>query len=247
MRNTLSKMPAQTLYSELRALTASFPNLAYDDPATDERHRWMGRAQALVGEALGMAADLEFKHAQLKLGSMNQHEAGVEALKTLIFKAIATIEFELPAGERGAFVPAGNVFDAMAHVAKIFSEAVSDLLIVDPYLDEKFLVDFAQLANEGVSLRGLRDAHQLKASLAPMVRTYVTQHGTRRPLEVRLAASRTLHDRLIIVDNKTIWNVGQSFNNLAGRAPTSFTKTDPDTAALKLAAYDAIWRAATPL
>jgi hypothetical protein len=247
MRNTLSKMPTLALYGELRALAESFPDLTYQTPVTDDRHRWMGRATALIGEALGLAAENEFKLAQGKLDSMNGHERGVEEIKTLVFKAIATIEFELPVGQRGAFIPAGNVFDAMAAVGRIFSEATIDLLIVDPYLDEKFLIDFAQLANEGTPLRLLRDAHQMKASLAPMARTWVTQHGRHRPIEIRLAAPRTLHDRLIVVDEKHVWNVGQSFNNLAGRAPTSFIKTDPGTSDLKIRAYETIWAGATPL
>jgi hypothetical protein len=247
MRNPFAKMPALALYGELRALSETFPDLQYQVTASDERHRWMGRARALVCEANGPAAELEFKHAQDKLDTMTGHEVGVEGIKTLVFNALTTIELELPAGQRGAFIPAGNVFDAMAAVAKIFSEAKTGLLIVDPYIDERFLVDFAQLANEQISLRLLRDAHQLKASLAPMAGAWTKQHGVRRPLEIRLADARTLHDRLIIVDKKDVWNVGQSFNNLAGRAPTSFTRTDPETSGLKISAYEAIWDAAKPL
>jgi hypothetical protein len=247
MRNPFAKMPALALYGELRALSETFPDLNYQASATDDRHRWMGRARALVCEAIGPAAELEFKSAQDKLDTTTGHENGVEGIKTLVFNALATVELELPAGQRGAFIPAGNVFDAMAAVAKIFSGATTDLLIVDPYLDEKFLTDFAQLVSEPIPLRLLRDTHQLKASLAPMAGTWTKQHGVRRPLEIRLADARTLHDRLIIVDKKAVWNVGQSFNNLAGRAPTSFTKTDPDTSELKINAYEAIWASAKPL
>lgn len=242
-------MPVQALYGELRALAETFPDLTYGSPSrnTDERLRWMGRARALVGEALGTSAELEFKNAQRNLDSMSYHENGVEAVKTLVYNALATIEFALPAGERGAFIPAGNVFDAMARAGKLFSEATVDLLIIDPYLDEKFLTNFAPLANEGVPMRILRDSFQMKGSIAPMFNAWVTQHGTKRPMEFRLAASRTLHDRLIIVDRKDVWLVGQSFNNLAVRAPTSFAKADPDTASLKIPAYEATWDSAVAL
>ena len=247
MKNQFSKMPAQALYGELRAIVEGFPDFTYGSPVTDDRLRWMGRAQALVGQALGASAETEFMFAQQYINTMSQHEKGVEGVKTLVFKALATVEFELPPGERGTFIPAGNVFDAMARVASLFSGAASDVLIIDPYLDEKFMTEFALLANEGISMRLLRDAHQLKPSLLPLKRTWTAQHGARRPLEIRIALARTLHDRLIIVDNKSVWNVGQSFNNLAGRAPTSFVQTDPETADLKIIAYEAIWKSASPL
>jgi hypothetical protein len=247
MRNPFAKMPVQALYGELRALSESFPDLKYGTPVTDDRHRWMGRARALICEAIGPAAEMEFMAAHDRLDTTTGHEGGVEGIKTLVFNALATIELELPAGQRGAFIPAGNVFDSMAVVAKIFDEAKADLLIVDPYLDEKFLGNFAQLTKEHIMLRLLRDSHQLKLSLAPMVGAWTKQYGAGRPLEVRLAEARTLHDRLIIVDKREVWNVGQSFNNLAGRAPTSFTKTDPDTSDLKIKAYEAAWDSAKPL
>jgi hypothetical protein len=39
-----------------------------------------------------------------------------------------------------------------------------------------------------------------------------------------------------------VWTIGQSFNALAVRAPTSFVRSDPETAALKVRAYgEDIW------
>jgi hypothetical protein len=49
----------------------------------------------------------------------------------------------MPAPFEGAFIPAGNTFDAMTAVTKIFARAKAELLIVDPYLDEKILTEFA--------------------------------------------------------------------------------------------------------
>jgi hypothetical protein len=50
-----------------------------------------------------------------------------------------------------------------------------------------------------------------------------------------------------MIDRTHVWTLGQSFNALAARAPTSFNKTDADTAALKLTAFEDIWKAATPI
>jgi hypothetical protein len=53
---------------------------------------------------------------------------------------LAVVEVELPASSAGAFIPTGNTFDALAAVIKIFALAKTELLVVDPYLDEKIFL-----------------------------------------------------------------------------------------------------------
>lgn len=241
MRNTLSKMKPEALYGQLKAVVASAPSMKYDEMRHEHRlavefQTWINRALVLVSEALGTVGVAEFKAAQRNLGGMRGHEEAVETIISLLYRSLAVIELELPAAAQGAFIPAGNEFDAMAAVSKIFGSAATEAMIVDPYLEGQFLIDFAHLLNEGVSVQLLSDAATVKASLAPAVARWQSQHGTTRPLEAKLAPAHSLHDRLIIVDRRDVWTVGQSFNRLARRAPTSFTKTDSDTAALKLAA-----------
>ena len=160
---------------------------------------------------------------------------------------LAVVELELPASAQGAFIPAGSTFDAMAAVSKIFASATKDLLVVDPYFDEKILIEFAQFAQESVAVRLLGDEAGVKGTLNPAVKSWKNQFGNKRPLSVRLAPPRSLHDRLILIDGLQVWTVGQSFNALAARAPTSFNKSDDDTAALKLRAFGDIWGAAKPI
>jgi hypothetical protein len=71
--------------------------------------------------------------------------------------------------------------------------------------------------------------------------------GSVRPLEARLAPDRSLHDRLIIIDERDSWSLGQSFNALAARAPTSLIRADTETAQLKIQAHAQIWQAADPI
>ena len=135
----------------------------------------------------------------------------------------------------------------MAAVGKVLQEAKQTLLIVDPYMDEKVLTDFAGLAPAGVTLHLLADTQGHKPTLKPAVTRWAAQHGTARPVEARLAAPRTLHDRLIVVDGAGAWTLTQSFNALAARSPASIVRVDAETAALKVAAYDSMWQAAGPL
>jgi hypothetical protein len=57
----------------------------------------------------------------------------------------------------------------------------------------------------------------------------------------------SLHDRLILLDRAVVWSLGQSFNQLAVRSPTSLSKVDPETARMKIDHYDLLWAASTPL
>jgi hypothetical protein len=120
-------------------------------------------------------------------------------------------------------------------------------LIIDPYMDEKALTDFAPLAPEGVTVRLLSDEKTCKPTLPPAASRWITQYGAKRPLAVRLAAARTLHDRLIIVDGAQVSILTQSLNAFAARSPAAIVRVDNDTATLKVSAYQDIWNKAAPL
>ena len=64
---------------------------------------------------------------------------------------------------------------------------------------------------------------------------------------LRLAAPRTLHDRVRLVDRSTAWTLGQSFKDLATRSHTTLVRLDPEPGTLKIAAYEQMWIAAAPL
>jgi hypothetical protein len=243
--NPLRKMSAEALYTQIGQLIETMPDLKATGPIPPETHRWLGRAHALVGEAEGMGAQVEFQYHR---NTLEQHrQAGAERITGLLYRTLATVETEVPASFSGTFIPAGNTFDAMASAAKIFALAKAELLIVDPYLDEKILTEFALFAPPGVTLKLLCDAAGYKETLAPALKKWVQQYGATRPVEVKVASARTLHDRLVAVDRSLVWTVGQSFNALAVRAPTSFVKSDPETAALKVRAYEDIWSNANVL
>jgi hypothetical protein len=167
--------------------------------------------------------------------------------KSVLMRTFAAVELIAPAGSQGTYIPAGNAFDALAAISKVFSGASRSLLVVDPYADEKLLTDFLPTASEAISLQILSDAATAKPSFAPAVVRWKTQYTTARSLEARFAAPRVLHDRLIVVDDTTVWIVTQSFNALAQRASASVAKFDPEPGKLKLDAYRDIWKQATPI
>jgi hypothetical protein len=103
------------------------------------------------------------------------------------------------------------------------------------------------LAPEGVMVRILSDAGTVKPSLKPAAESWAKQYNGGRPLEVRLAIAKSLHDRLIAVDDAQAWTLTQSLKDFAARSPATIVKVDAETAALKIGAYAAIWQNSTPL
>jgi hypothetical protein len=164
-----------------------------------------------------------------------------------MFRVLARAEAKAPVSARGGFIPVGKPLDAMATVARLLGEATDDTLVVDPYAEASLLTDFLPATPQKVSVRVLSDERTHKPTLKPAAERWVEQFGVTRPLEVRVAPSRSLHDRLIFLDSKEVWVLGQSFNALAVRSPTSLLKADPELAKMKIDAYGQIWDAATPL
>lgn len=243
-------MEPDRLYHAIGYLIAEMPNLAIHEWQTAEGQRWLGRASALL-EHSGHVADANtFNFAVERLSSnilKQGHPEAVQRITAVLYRALARAELVASPSSQGAFIPVGEGFSAFTAVSKILSEAKRTVMFVDPYADANLLTDFAVLVPEGVTTLVLADAGSRKAALVPAVAFWVKQYGPARPLEARLARERSLHDRLIIVDEDVSWSLGQSFNALAARAPTSFLRADPETGALKVAAHRDIWEAAVPI
>lgn len=236
-------MDPAALYQQLGELVATIPDLdhAWNTP---EARRWLGRASALVeASGQGSAEVAIFNVASNGLGSVN-HVMNVQTIAATVYRALARAELAAPPSVQGAFVPVGEPFTAMAAVAKVLEQATAWALMIDPYADANLLTEFATLAREGVQLMVLADKADHKPALKPAAAKWVQQYGQKRPLQIRLAPSKTLHDRLIIVDGREAWSVGQSFNALGKRSHTSLTRADAETTKLKIQAYGLMWTAA---
>ncbi|MGY8709526.1 hypothetical protein RAD16_27610 [Bradyrhizobium sp. 18BD] len=129
MKNPFRKMSADALYAQLGRVIESMPNLAVKLPPPTRghlpfgpvEHQWLGRAQALVSEALGTEGDIEFKSAINQAAQFRDWFAG--EVQRILYRALAVVEMELPAPATGAFIPAGNAFDALKAIQRIFDLA----------------------------------------------------------------------------------------------------------------------------
>jgi hypothetical protein len=236
----------EELYLQLGSLVAETPDLA-NAPITAEMNRWLGRACALVEQVGDVAQTVTIRVATQGLHGILRG-ANAQTILAIVHASLAKAELDAPARVQGAFIAAGHTLDAYAAVGRVLGTAKSEVFMVDPYADEKAVTDYALLAPDNVSVRLLADALDHKKTLKPAADRWVQQFGqSRAPLEVRLAPAKTLHDRLIVIDRTTVWGLGQSFNKLAERAHTSLIRIDAEAGKLKIAAYAAMWVAATPI
>jgi hypothetical protein len=231
----------ETLYREMGRLIESMPDLTAA-PIPPETHLWVGRAFRLIQD-VGVLADAPLVTVAINgLGTTDRFNAAHQ-IKAMLYRAFAVAEAHAPAHVRGAFIPVGGAFDALAAVAKVLKTATQDVLIVDPYLDETVLTEFAGVMAAGVPLRLMADKKDHKGTLVTAAVRWVKQHASARPLAVRLAAPRSLHDRAIFIDGRVAWTLTQSLKDLASRSPAEIIRSD-DTAGLKIPAYESVWAAA---
>lgn len=228
------------LYLQIGRLLEASPDLSTHQACVGTQAlQWLGRAHALVG-AVGVGLDaIQFSSAMDSMRTA-AWASGVSNAHQILYRALGHCEIHLPPGSAGSFVPVGNSFDAYAALAKIFTKATEDVMIVDPYLDHAVLIDFAPAVPEGITLRLLTDASFHKVTLRPAVEMWISQYGSRRPLNVRLAPEKSLHDRAIFIDRRDAWTMTQSIKDFAKRSPAEIVRAD-SIASLKIEAYEAIW------
>jgi hypothetical protein len=246
----------ESLYVQLGRLIESMPDLENPHGLTSDEHKWLGRAYALVNEAgqimdamviIDATQDLESSGLGTVLGHRGVWNNAVGKVINILHRALAIAELRAPVSAQGAFIAAKSPFEAIAAIDKVMSDAVSDVFIVDPYMEANALTEFAVLAPEQVPLRLMADQAHLKPSLSPAAARWTEQFGASRPLSVRLAPARSLHDRLIAVDRAVVWLLSQSLNAFAQRASATIVRAPDETASLKLAAHEDIWTRATPV
>jgi hypothetical protein len=235
----MAVLSPEDLYRRLGRLIEECPAFGGVGRLSVEQMTWLGRAEALVVESRDTVAEAEFAAARGSLIYPTMRGTGHQGVMMALYRVLASAELASPPAAQGAFIPVGNAFDAYAAVAKIFSAATTDIFVIDPYMDDTTLLDFAGAVPDNVALRLLSDTGTVKAALGPAATKWKVQYPLRK-LEVRLAPARALHDRAILIDGKDAWTVTQSLKDLAKRSPAEIVRA-VDTAALKIAAYEQIW------
>jgi phage regulator Rha-like protein len=117
----------------------------------------------------------------------------------------------------------GQVFDAYNFVSDLFRKAEKSIVIVDNYVDDTVLLHLTKI-KKGVQVRivtkSISDQFRLD------IKKFEEQY-----FHIEIKASKSIHDRFIIIDAEVLYHLGASLKDL-GRKLFGFTKMD--NAVLKL-------------
>lgn len=187
-------------FIELGGLISAVPDLSQRPPSADVL-KWFGRVCAIMIEMGQTLPAVEFKLAfENRTGtSLGTPTDYLEKISAALHTALAFAERNAPASAKGTFIPVSSPHDTLIAIAPVLGEATKDILIVDPYMSQVVLNDFALSVGEGVKLRLLSGNKKTNPDLGPALRAWRAQR-TNRPIEIRLAKQNLLHDRLIIPD-----------------------------------------------
>src|SRR5262249_33821511 len=141
---------------------------------TAEQQQWLARARALIYETGELTLRTGFAQVIGHIngpGRMNM----LPLIMQNLYDALALAAVNALPSAQGAVIPVKNSFDAFAAINRILQSATSDVLIVDPYLDETILTEFGGSILGSVPLRLLSDQATVKPSLAPAAKAWVEQ------------------------------------------------------------------------
>ena len=247
----LVRTPAdwEALYHQLGQIIADEPTIPEGDHrGSSEILRWLGRTEVLIDEVSGITDHFRFCDFRSKMLTATQTNAEdqMRHIRGLLYTALANAEMNAPAAAKGAFIPAGSAFDALTAISGVLRECRGSVLVVDPYMDAVALTDFLPMVTAGIAVRLLASSKQKTAGLPEAVERWKTQFAQARPIELRLAAQRLLHDRLIM-DDTSVWSLSQSFNAIAQRSPAMVQRVGTDIASAKREAFMEMWDNAEPI
>lgn len=243
MLNRPNISPEQ-LMALVQALILEVPSFPYEGTLNEADLKWLSRAETLI-EASGATTDLmEFRLARKFLNTM-QHSR--TSLLLPLHNVYSRAELSAPASAQGAFIPPGDTWKGYAAIIKLVQRPCEDLVIIDPYVNADLFTDFAPHVVASNGLRCLtakrNDNHPgLEASASRWVKDH-----PEKPVEVRYAASTSLHDRLIIIDSREVWLISQSLKDIAKRSPASVSKAEAELGLMKVEHYAEVWSQAIPI
>lgn len=235
----LPQMPAAQRAALLAEVIERAPPMNYEnDRKTAEHLKWFGRAEALLDACGAMLQLTDFRAAVRNLWTFHHDEHAVMAP---LHTALATAELELPTADQGAYIPPGDKWNGYAAIVKLLAQRTGELLVVDPYLDGSFLLDFMPLAHELSSIRCLTSG-RYKSSLEAASERWSKDRQPAQPLQTRTVDQKLLHDRLLLFNKSEVFLVSQSFKDIGAKSPASVQRASPAIAESKVDFYEDIWK-----
>lgn len=239
MKNRAGLTPEQLL-ALTETLIREAPAFDPEANTSDADRRWLGKAEAILEACDSIIHSIEFRAARNKLGTIFHDR---NALLAPLHTTYARLELLAPATAQGAFIPAGDTWNGYAAIVRLVQRQCEDLLVVDPYLDANFFLEFLphSCARLGTRCLTTRRSENHLGLVSASCKWAGAEPSKSKPAEVRYAPNGSLHDRLIIIDRHEAWIITQSLKDIAKRSPASVTRVEKGVGKLKAEHYNNLW------
>lgn len=178
-------------------------------------------------------------------GVLPRFQPGTSSLATVLPRGFTDVEgvetFEIPVAEivgaakssvEHKFLAAGSQHDAYKEIRNIVKQASTDIMIVDPYVDDSLWI---LLTNIPAACKICVLTQTMKADFTLEAKKFTAQH--KNSVEVRTTSA--YHDRFVIVDNKRCFHLGASIKDAGNK---TFAMSEMSRPAIVRAALDDIFR-----
>jgi hypothetical protein len=232
-------MEDAALLAELLALAEHMPDFAKFTPTSRIYHEWLGKLQALI--RLWNPAEIPPLRSELDyLGFTVVREKATSNIIAVLYRAIGDLQLRVQGSPARAFGP-GAVYDFFKALRDLLASATQSIFIVDPYLDGQIFDTYLAPVSQKVTVRLL--ARKNCAALGPAVAKFAAQSS----IAIEARCSDAIHDRLLFLDERSCWVLGQSIKDAAVAKPTYLAPLDGQTTSFKKNFYEDIWGKGMPI
>lgn len=207
-----------------------------------ENSQWLGQVAAVVEKWKPLKAPvIQSLLTRLRGPSAAREIVDIyQGIMTLLHEAHQDLQMDV-GGVTNVVFEVGAVFDYFEVVRGKLEEAREDVFIIDPYLDADFLGKYLPFVKSCVGVRLLTSnkGRQQLAGLLASAEPFCEQHGCL--LEIR--STSRIHDRFLVIDNRSVFQSGSSFKDGARKAATNFIEVI-DIAAAVRHVYEELWKSA---
>ena len=140
-------------------------------------------------------------------------ENEVKFLKSKVENISNSLEDKTLKAKQGIFYD-GQIFDAYVFVNNLIKTAISEIILIDNYIDETVFTIFSKYPNIRTKIYTQNISKQLKLDFEKYQKQYQN---------IELKEFKNSHDRFLIIDKKDIYHLGASLKDL-GKKWFAFSK-----------------------
>lgn len=203
---------------------------------SDER-KWLSAVGALL-----CSISIEYKvNHQVNMNMLGQHfDFALNNILGQIGDAIEKLKLDLELegrSEIGSAYGPGEVYRFFTDLKAIIGSVHTEIVLVDPYFNGDAFDAYLSSIPNNKSIKILADRY------TDDIGRYVAKHIEQFKSKIEVRQTKELHDRLLIIDSKDCWIVGQSIKDAAKKA-TYLIPLSPNIAESKIKIYSEIWQRA---